>query len=320
MLKNPFRKEQKIIIGIHGLSNKPPRKLLAKWWRKSIRDGLLRHQHYRTHFKFRLVYWADVIYETPQNPRIKDVNHPLFLDEPYIPMQSSIKQSKGSLGKKLFDKFENLIDDLFLTKRKYFSINFIADQILRRKYRDLDIYYREDLLTDEAENESLAREIIRKRLRDILLKNKGKKIMLIAHSMGSIIAYDVLFSLQDEVEVDTFVTIGSPLGLPMVISKFFDEHSIVYNAKTRRKTPDNIRHWHNFSDIDDGIAANDDLSDEFLPNKFGVKPIDKNIYNDYKNWTTENAHKSFGYLRTPEMARVTYEFLLKLPFWKKYKL
>ncbi len=319
MLQNPFNKERKIIIGIHGLSNKPPRRLLAKWWRRSLRDGLLRHQNFRGFFRFRMVYWADVIYEKPQDPGITDKNHPLYLDEPYVPLLHSKRPSRGSWGKKLFDKFEHIIDGLFLNKKTFFSFNYLADQILRKKYRDLDIYYREGLLTEEAQNENLARDVIRKRLKDMLLKHKGKKIMLIAHSMGSIIAYDVLFSLQDEMEIDTLITIGSPLGLPMVISKFFDEHSIVYNAKTRRKTPDNIHHWYNFSDIDDGIAANDDLSDEFLPNKLGVKPIDQTIYNDYKNWDTENAHKSFGYLRTPEMSKVVYTFLLKLPFWKKYK-
>ena len=267
-----------------------------------------------------MVYWSDVIYEKPEDPTIKDSKHPRYIDEPYVPMQSFQRPSKGSLGKKLFDKFETIIDGIFLSKNSFINFNYFADLVIRRKYKDLDIYYKEDLLTDEVEHESLAREIIRQRLKSILLKNKGNKIMLIAHSMGSIIAYDVLFSLQEEVEIDTFVTIGSPLGLPMVISKFFDEHSIAYTSKTRRKTPDNIKKWYNFADIDDGIAANDDLSDEFLPNKHGVLPIDKNIYNDYKNWATENAHKSFGYLRTPEMAKVVYEFLLKLPFWKKYKL
>ncbi len=30
----------KIIIGIHGLANKPPRARLAKFWRQSITEGL----------------------------------------------------------------------------------------------------------------------------------------------------------------------------------------------------------------------------------------------------------------------------------------
>ncbi|MFY0650941.1 MAG: hypothetical protein JXQ96_02860 [Cyclobacteriaceae bacterium] len=309
MLQNPFNRQRKIIIGIHGLSNKPPRRLLAKWWRKSIRDGLFRHFSLRKHFRFRLVYWSDVIYEKPQDPTIKDKSHPRFLDEPYVPFQSSLKTSLGSWGKILFDRFEHVIDGLFLSKNSWINLNYITDKILRRKYRDLDIYYRDDLLVDEVDSNSLAREVIRKRLKAMLLRHKKKKIMLVAHSMGSIIAYDVLYDLKGEVEIDTFVTIGSPLGLPMVISKFFDERNIPYDSTTLRATPENVNQWYNFADVDDGIAANDDLSDEFIPNRLGAMPSDASVYNDYKNWLTENAHKSFGYLRTKEMANVVRDFL-----------
>ena len=140
--------------------------------------------------------------------------------------------------------------------------------------------------------------------------------MLVAHSMGSIIAYDVLYELKKEIEIDTFITIGSPLGLPMVISKFFEEHQIEYDSSTKRPTPESVKNWYNFADIDDGIAANDDLRDEFAPNSAGVNPIDNNIYNDYKNWKTKNAHKSFGYLRSPKMSKVAFDFLKRTPFWK----
>jgi predicted alpha/beta hydrolase family esterase len=148
------------------------------------------------------------------------------------------------------------------------------------------------------------------------LAHKGKKIMLIAHSMGSIIAYDVLYELKKEIEIETFVTIGSPLGLPMIISKFFEEHQIEYDSSTKRPTPEGLKSWYNFADIDDGIASNDDLSNEFAPNSAGVSPIDSNIYNDYKNWKTKNAHKSFGYLRTQEISKVVFDFLKRTPFWK----
>lgn len=30
----------KLIIGIHGLSNKPPEKTLATWWEKAMLEGL----------------------------------------------------------------------------------------------------------------------------------------------------------------------------------------------------------------------------------------------------------------------------------------
>ena len=29
----------KVIIAIHGLANKPPKKLLENWWKKAINEG-----------------------------------------------------------------------------------------------------------------------------------------------------------------------------------------------------------------------------------------------------------------------------------------
>jgi hypothetical protein len=308
MFQNLFRKRRKIIIGIHGLHNKPPRKLLTKWWRKSIREGLLRDYSVFKPFSFQMVYWSDVNYEKPQDSTIRDIDHPRYLSEPYAPYLPAQKPSKGSLGKLLFDRFENIIDGLFLSKTSWINFNYLADQVLRIKYKDLDIYYNYDLLSDELNANSFAREVIRKRLRNVLLEHKGKKIMLIAHSMGSIIAYDVLYDLKKNIEIDTFVTIGSPLGLPIVISKFFEENQTAYDSSTKRPTPEGIKKWYNFADVDDDIAANDDLNEEFLPNSEGAIPIDKNVYNDYKNGPSKNAHKSFGYLRTPEMSKVVFEY------------
>ena len=56
-------------------------------------------------------------------------------------------------------------------------------------------------------------------LANALKKHRRKKILLIGHSMGSIIAYDVLTQYATMVPVDTFVTIGSPLGIPVIKSK-----------------------------------------------------------------------------------------------------
>ena len=33
----------KIIVGIHGLANKPEKDVLAEWWVKSIREGLAKN-------------------------------------------------------------------------------------------------------------------------------------------------------------------------------------------------------------------------------------------------------------------------------------
>jgi hypothetical protein len=76
---------KRVIIGIHGLANKPPEKLLKKWWKMSIREGLATIGRKETPFTFRLVYWADFTHELPENPRIRDKESKLYLADPYTP-------------------------------------------------------------------------------------------------------------------------------------------------------------------------------------------------------------------------------------------
>ena len=75
---------KKVIIGIHGLKNKAPRKLLSDWWQDSIHEGLNRHCTDKD-FHFELVYWADLNYEKPLDPNINDKDDPLYIINPYVP-------------------------------------------------------------------------------------------------------------------------------------------------------------------------------------------------------------------------------------------
>ena len=52
----------KVIIGIHGLGNKPPKSVLEEWWKLSIEEGFKKMGKPISPFKFELVYWADVMY------------------------------------------------------------------------------------------------------------------------------------------------------------------------------------------------------------------------------------------------------------------
>ena len=59
------KSESKIIIGIHGLGNKPPKPALEKWWIQAITDGLKFNKYPETKFDFELVYWADILHPDP---------------------------------------------------------------------------------------------------------------------------------------------------------------------------------------------------------------------------------------------------------------
>ena len=155
----------------------------------------------------------------------------------------------------------------------------------------------------------MARETIREKLAETLRKHKNDEILLIGHSMGSIIAYDVLTKSVPEVMVDTFVTCGSPLGIPVIMSKIRaeqqDENKTLY-------VPENIkRRWYNLSDLGDRVAINYNLADDFHKNSKGISIIDKQVHNTYEYKGHKNPHKSYGYLRTPEMSEIIYAFLCR---------
>ena len=184
------------------------------------------------------------------------------------------------------------------------KLQHIITAIIHRYFRDLDIYYSDVQLPQSKE---LVREAIRKRLFDVLYKYRNRSIMLIAHSMGSIIAYDVLKNNENKIEIDVFATIGSPLGLPIITGKIMKEQE----SHSKVAVPNNIKKaWYNFSDLEDKVAINYDLADDYVANDLGINIIDFEVYNNYEVNGVRNPHKAYGYLRTPALAEKIDEFLM----------
>jgi hypothetical protein len=170
------------------------------------------------------------------------------------------------------------------------------EHLIGVKFDDLDDYY---------SNADIRREM-RSRLSSILEQHRDSQILLVAHSMGSIIAYDVLRSLDrsDALDVAHFVTIGSPLGLPIVGHKVREEFGST-------STPGVVRRWTNIADPGDKVALDCSLADEYRPVN-GVHVKDILCVNSYVSPGGEaNNHKSYGYLRTPEVSAVIRNFLVQ---------
>jgi hypothetical protein len=294
----------KIIIGIHGLGNKPEQSLLEQWWIKSIKEGLDKSGLIYENIPFKLVYWADILYTRPENPDIKDEDDPHYLSEPYISSKPEIhtKPDPETLSAKILKYIEEQLDKIFLREDMTLNFNNVTDRIIHNYFKDLEIYYSKDSVY-QSNPPVLARKVIRQRLLDVLKKHCKDEILLIAHSMGSIIAYDVLVNHKDECKVNTFVTVGSPLGIPIIISRIFEEHKSL-------KVPANITSkWHNLSDPEDLVAMDHTLQDDFHENPNNIVIHDILVYNDYQVNGKKNPHKIYGYLRTPEMAKIITTFL-----------
>ncbi len=309
----PFGRKKKVIIGIHGIGNKPPRKLLEIWWKKAICEGLSRIGHPNRTYNFELAYWAHYLHPRPLSPRVKRRDDPRFIENPYVPAPTTSSESAepGKLKLKSRELFEKVLDRVFLPERKILKVDLISDFIIRKKFHDLYVYF-QDFKFGRSRERPSPKDAIRQELGRLLLKHRRDDILLIAHSMGSIIAYDVLSQVVPEVKIHTFVTLGSPLGLPVVMKRFLQAQGLETRGKVQVPTPENIVHaWFNFSDLDDRVAINYNLSDDYRPNSRGVGPVDAIVHNNYQNNGTRNPHAVYGYLRAPEVAQVIHAFLAR---------
>ncbi len=284
-----------VVIGIHGLANKPPVADKPGYWQKALIEGLKRNCGKTTDYlPFDFVYWADLRYPAP----IPFLDNP----EPYYPDRGSdpFPDYRTSKWSQIINVATRIAGDEVDFLDLHTGVTRAGDFVLERVLTDLGAYYSDEVFRNE----------VRGRLTDKLKQYKGSRIMLIGHSMGSIIGYDVLRILgrdDPQFRVDHFVTIGAPLGLPHVKFKISQENDLV-------RTPSVVGRWTNFADRRDVVAVEAKLADDYEPNDQGVKVADVPVINAYRSPLDRyppdrpNYHKSYGYLRTPEMSNVVRAF------------
>jgi len=279
-----------VIIGIHGLANKPPVDEKTRWWRDAITEGLSRNEGLDgAAFAFAFVYWADLRYETPlASDALAEPYRPQAASEP-LPAEAD---APGLTGQDVLATLYAGIDRI----EALTGITLVDDVILEHRFDDLWHYHGERAFAAE----------VRTRLSERLAEFRGHRILLVAHSMGSVIAYDVLRLLErdaPDLHVEHLVTVGSPLGLAKVKMKIASEFGAT-------RVPNNLGHWTNLADGNDIVTVTGTLAEDYAPSDTGVAIADHRVVNDYRRPTGEaNHHKSYGYLRTPEFSRIAGGFL-----------
>lgn len=293
---------EKVILGVHGLGNKPPKQLIEDWWATAIYEGLGRIGYKGRTPKFEMVYWADILYDKPLDPNETDVNSPYYLDEPYVKASKDFPLVNRSLRIAINEFISSQLNRFFLNKDYSLNYRNVVNNLVKEYLRDFDVYFKKECTPEDSED-CRVKEIINQRLRDAINKYHDHEIILIGHSMGSVITFDVLnFELPPK-SVHTYITMGAPLGLPVVLSKIAAEQRLRPNDDRIMNSPDAIKNnWYNFSDLLDLVSFNFQLNDDFSPNKDGIMVEDFIISNDYEVEGERNPHKSFGYLRAKEFS------------------
>lgn len=305
----------KIIIGIHGLANKPHQDILEDWWNKSIVEGLNVNEDIQDmNLNFQMVYWADLLYKNRLHMDETYSFDDLYNHEPYVAAEDgALKRYKDTWRDELMARALGLVGTTVDSLKQNFGVNSLADWILGKLLKDLAFYYDESRLLKENDGQPApAKIVLRDRLKKVLLSLRDTEIMLIAHSMGSIIAYDVLRDLGREnsgIKISHFVTIGSPLGLPHVKGKILEERDYASEVRTPTIVTES---WVNYADRKDPVAVDVHLRDDYKPNANDIRVVDDLVLNDYQRPGEDkqnNHHKSYGYLRTPEISEHIRKYL-----------
>ncbi len=124
-------------------------------------------------------------------------------------------------------------------------------------------------------------------------------VTIIAHSLGSVIAYEGLAALAPRAQrVMQLITLGLPLGIAEVQD---------FLAPPGRKVPATLAQWHNFSDPLDPVALDAGLSGDFVPSGF-IR--DQRIVNTRSRSLLElDPHSAVGYLAHASVRRVVHDLL-----------
>jgi subtilisin family serine protease len=130
------------------------------------------------------------------------------------------------------------------------------------------------------------------------LNGGGGPFVIIAHSQGSMIAYNLLRQLRKEdCDVRLFLTIGSPLGLTEVQDVLRE-----WNGGALR-VPECVTRWVNVADRLDPVAADNDISNDFMPKRHIENIAHPGLNDDSPRYP----HSGTGYLSSDPVRQAVRE-------------
>jgi subtilisin family serine protease len=294
------------IVYVHGIGNKPPADILKCQWDDALFAFNLGERS-------RLAYWVNrIIYPEPSKATCKmsdstqDVPHaeagvlairaladPAQGIEPLLPPDATGRREREVLERIAQQAVNNTnvigsVDAADVHARVLPLPEplreFITRRITKAFLKDVHEFL---FIKDRRE---LMRESVLSRLR-----TGGGPFIVIAHSQGSMIAYEALMSIAagEGIEVDLLVTVGSPLGLQEVQ----DQLKVITHQKKGLAVPPIVKRWVNVADPLDPVCADKRLSSDYSPTN-GVS------VEDFVRWNADSPrdpHSGSGYLRLPEV-------------------
>lgn len=298
-MEPPVDIAQKRIIFIHGLRgpNEPPplpKDEYLREWREALRHSLWVNIPDQASC---MAYWADLRPDPKvlQKPKVSAAlaREHLHLRGPHA--HSTVRPDK------LFFWIRALVITFVLYRflRLVRWASPLITEIERRWLEDYYLYFRVNGFRDE----------IRGRLEAELdaAAQEGQRVAIVAHSMGTVIAYDALQKDPGYV-VDLLVTMGSPLGLTAVQIDLTNDTPGHPNGYAHPPFPPNVHRWLNVFDGIDAVT----LPDQRLANDFTDRRVvlvaDHMIRANVDDKGNRDPHHWHGYLSSEDVGDAVSKF------------
>jgi len=181
--------------------------------------------------------------------------------------------------------------------------------IIRRMSRDFAEY-----IAGGSDFSAQLQERVRTSLCSML--DRGDHVMLLTHGSGSVIAYDVLWQLSHDAElqdrygaakIDMWVTLGSPLGDRRIRKRLAGA-----TQKAAQPYPTNVISWHNVAAEDDYTCHDKTLADDFrkmMSQRMVSAVTDYRVFNQAVRYGRSNPHSSIGYYIHPRVSKIIADWI-----------
>lgn len=263
---------------IHGLSNKPAPDALLNIWRRALASGMDGVDLGAEGVTSSLVYWADILYEAPDPDVAAYENARELIPSDVDAAANSLAPLASTPAEAAFvaglavktggllaapEAVEAVPEDRNLTGVAFERIPLpwsLKAKFMETYLRDAHHYLFNKAHSPRAGVSYNVQDAVRSRLLAELSESaRADTHVVIAHSLGSVIAYDCLMRVADCPAISGLITVGGPLGLDEIQDRMAPEWS-----RANGFPPKVAGRWVNVFDRLDPVSG----FDPFIANDF----------------------------------------------------